>query len=792
MRNNSRSALQVLRRFTLLLGLALVASGASAQEMQHVIVKTSGSRSVLRQTIQAMGGHIDIEYENVSAVAATVPVRVALALRAVTDFKIIKDVQITLPKPPSLRGRPALAQVDETGAQVVDLSDAIGKTPGSPADFAFNNKIIRANVLQNAGDLGQGVAVGVIDTGVANNPAKVQSLAGSVIGGESFLPNDPVKSATSTKNDFHGTWVGSMIAGHAIFFFSKAGCTGPSVQFNSPNSVIDGALFNLPGTLGVPMIGVAPAAKLYALKVFPSTGAGTPTSVVIAAMDRALTIKKNFLAGKPSVPVSGSGTEDDPFVFDSLNLQVLNLSLGGPEIFAGRGMDDIISNELTNAGIVVSIAAGNAGPSGASIGSPGSGLNALTMGSTLTPTHDRILQDVLACQANGQGAIGFGLLYHPTNFDQVSFFSSRGPSADGRVTVGAVTAGENNFAQAANGGLFFVSGTSFATPTGAGAAALLIAATPRASAKEIRNALIRGANDDLLSEHSTPFDRGGGYLDLVRSLQRLQNDPEVDDSTLINTFTPSVGENLDGADVETTNIRPGKTISGSARLRPGDRKEFFIRIPKNVGSITLNANVTPLSPPSQQNQIFGDDAILALHEAKMTGGDADDYHIPPAFLVGPASVTIPDPEPGFARFTAQGDWTNAGRVSTDFTMTATLKAEPDVKFKGVIADGQNLFIPFNVPAGLSKATFELTWEHDWTHYPTNDLDLMLIDPNGNLNFDGATLNGRERAVVKNPTPGQWTLAIVGFSVFGPAPQGDGTTPTPPGTDEFKAEIFLTP
>jgi len=30
---------QVLHRFTLLVGLALVASGASAQEMQHVIVK---------------------------------------------------------------------------------------------------------------------------------------------------------------------------------------------------------------------------------------------------------------------------------------------------------------------------------------------------------------------------------------------------------------------------------------------------------------------------------------------------------------------------------------------------------------------------------------------------------------------------------------------------------------------------------------------------------------------------------------------------------------------------------
>jgi len=186
----------------------------------------------------------------------------------------------------------------------------------------------------------------------------------------------------------------------------------------------------------------------------------------------------------------------------------------------------------------------------------------------------------------------------------VSYFSSRGPSADGRVTVGAVTAGENNFAQAANGGLFFISGTSFAAPTGAGAAALLIAATPRASAKEIRNALIRGANDDLLSEHSTPFDRGW-RLSRPRAIpQAAAKDPEVDDSTFINAFTSSVGENLDNADVETTKIAPGETISGSAKLRPGDRKEFFIRIPKNVGSVTLNANVTPLSPPSQQNHIL--------------------------------------------------------------------------------------------------------------------------------------------------------------------------------------------
>ena len=785
---------QVVHRFTLLLSLVLVAFGASAQEVQHLIVKTTGSRTALKQTIQAMGGHIDYEYQNVPAVAASMSPQAALALRGVTNFHIIKDYDLSVPDSPSLRN-PTPAQVDATRAQVVDLSQAIAKTPKSPADYSFNNTIIRANVLQNAGDFGQGVVVGVIDTGVANNPAKVPSLAGSVIGGEDFLSTDPVPSATSTKNGLHGTWVGGMIASHVIFFFPNTDCLPLSIQFNSPSSVIDGALFNLPGFLGVPVIGVAPAAKLYAFKVFPSTGGGTRSSTVIAAMDRALTIKKNFLAGMPVVPVSGSGTEDDPFVFNSLNIQVLNLSLGGPEIFAGRNAEDILSDQLVDAGIVVSIAAGNSGPSGTTTQSPGTGLDALTMGATLTPTHDRIFADWFTCriQKKGPSAIGTGLLFHPTDFDQVAFFSSRGPTPDGRVNVGAVTAGTSNFAQGADGGLYFISGTSFAAPTGAGAAALLAAAVPNASATEIRNALIRGANDDLLSEHSTPFDRGGGYLDLVRALERLQDDKAVDDSTPVNFFSGSVEENLAHVGIEPLEVDPGGTISRSASLRPGDRKEFYVRIPKNAGSVTLNlTDVTPLSPPSEQNLLFGDDLIVAVHQAKMTGGAGGEYAVPPTSVSAPASVTIPNPEPGFMRVTLTGDSTNAGRISAKFTMTATLRAQPTVAFDGVIADGQNLFVPFTVPAGLSQATFELTWEHDWTHYPTNDLDLVLVDPKGNLNFDGATLNGRERAVIKNPMAGQWTLVIIGFSVFGHAPQGDGTTPTPAGTDEFNVQIFLNP
>jgi len=119
-----------------------------------------------------------------------------------------------------------------------------------------------------------------------------------------------------------------------------------------------------------------------------------------------------------------------------LESQVLNLTWVCPEIFAGRGMDDIISNELTNAGIVVFDCQRQRRSVGSSLG-PGQRPERADHGPPHSPTHDRILQDFLALPANGRCAIGLGLRYHPTNFDQVSFFSSRGPVPDGRVTVGA-------------------------------------------------------------------------------------------------------------------------------------------------------------------------------------------------------------------------------------------------------------------------------------------------------------------------------------------------------------------
>jgi hypothetical protein len=579
-----------------------------------------------------------------------------------------------------------------------------------------------------------------------------------------------------------------MIAGHAAFLFPNTSCLARSVRIHAVDSILDAAPLGFPGSSVIPMIGVAPAAKIYALKVFPSDGAGAPSSRIIAAMDRVITMKKNFLAGMPSAPVSGTGTEDDPFVFNSLDIQVANMSLGGPTIFAGGALEDVLTQQMLSVGITPTISAGNEGPAGLSTGSPSTGRGSLTMAAANTPAHERILRDQPSAAKPTVCRLGRGLLYRPNNTIQTAFFSSRGPTADGRVGVDLTTAGFANFVQGANGGLALVAGTSFAAPTAAGAAALLRRAVLSASATQIRNALIVGGNRRVLGDNSTRFDQGRGFLDVLASVNFLRSG-DVSDQIVINEFSDEVKENVEAVGLETRKIEPGETIHSQAlNLVPGQRREFIVEIPKNVGSVQINlTSVAPELPPAQQNRIFGDDVIFSVHQAKTSAfGDYPIFD----FFNEPASFTIDNPEPGFMRVTFTGDWTNAGRVSAEFMMTATLTSTPTFRREGTIADGQILVIPFNVPAGVNEAAFELTWKHDWSAYPTNDLDLILVDPDGTFNFDGATLNGLERAVVKKPRAGTWLILVDGFTVFGKIEDEEEVDEKATRTDKFRVHVFL--
>src|SRR6185295_407210 len=92
--------------------------------------------------------------------------------------------------------------------------------------------------------------------------------------------------------------------------------------------------------------------------------------------------------------------------------------------------------------------------------------------------------------------------------------------------------------------------------------------------------------------------------------------------------------------------------------------------------------------------------------------------------------------------------------------------------KGEIEDGQLLQIPIDIPPGVKLAEFLLSWSADWGNYPTNDIDLVLFDPQLNPFTTGATLNLPEHVEVQNPAAGTWYAVINGFDL-------------PAGTDKFR-------
>jgi hypothetical protein len=769
---------------SLLLLSALLAHAAGSR---RVIIYSSGSRQELKQRVQALGGKVQREFDNVTAVSATVPEGALSALHAVAGYKVRKSAAVLAPVTRGPRGLAGQVRVASAGHLKFDQATIIKNAQTKPSDYLFNNALINAAGLQAAGYLGQDAIVAIIDSGTANNPDVVFSLDGAVIGGESFVPSseDPVTSATSTKNGDHGTWVGTMIAGNTAFLLPNTSCLARSVQFNAPDSIFDGTPYGYAGYQVLPLVGVAPAAKLYALKVFPSTGDSAADDRIIAAMDRAITLKKNFLAGKPSVPVSGSGTEDDPYVYDSLNIQVVNMSLGGPTQAAGRDVEDLLAQQMLKVGITLATSAGNAGPALLTTGSPSTGLGSISSAAADVPAHERIYWDVAGASSC---AVGLGALARPTDTIQTAYFSSRGPTADGRVGVDVTSAGYFNFVQSADGSLSLVAGTSFTAPTVAGAAALLRSALPKASAIETRNALVLGANPRVLDDKSGAVEQGAGYLDVARSLDLLQRRKVSNRLPAFPFYFGEVGLNALKFGIVPSFLFPGVPLKFNVKnVLPGETREFLVRVGAGRSQVQVSINsVTPKLSADQQNQLFGDDIFFAVHQAKTSSFGEGDYPIQD-FVGSPATYTIDDPEPGYMRVVIMGDWTNAGPVAASVTLTASNVGTPVFSRSRKIAEGDQHSYTLNVPSGWTSLHAELTWDNDWSHYPTNDLDLILIDPNGNVNIDGATLNGREIADIPSPTPGQWTVVVDGFDIFGKL-LDDGSE-RGPQTDVYRLTVY---
>jgi hypothetical protein len=182
--------------------------------------------------------------------------------------------------------------------------------------------------------------------------------------------------------------------------------------------------------------------------------------------------------------------------------------------------------------------------------------------------------------------------------------------------------------------------------------------------------------------------------------------------------------------------------------------------------------VTNIVPEGPQNLLFGDDLIVMGVDAP-TSFAVHRIENPPGsqgvFINADSTFVIDRPQTGLVRVAIQGDWTNGGRISANLTVERHRRPPMLPSAAGVIS--QDDMIPYYVDIPTAgEVSLELFWLQNWGRYPTNDLDLFVLDPAGNVVRDaggripGATLNSPERVTLTNPVAGRWTLVVSGFAV----------------------------
>jgi hypothetical protein len=770
-----------------------------AEGDEALIVQCTRPCALVIAAVAAAGGVVTQQYQYVDAIAARVPKSALPALLSVAGTDAVrKDVEIAQPKPSELADVSGQLAVP----QVLDPAAAAAVSALQPANYNYNLAFTNVKDLHAAGKFGQNVVVAVIDSGTANvrdtNPAlNLPALSDSVIGGETFVPpaQDSL-SATHRENGSHGTMTAEMVAAHANFLFSRTGRLVQALKLYAPGSAIDCTDTTFPPTMCpptasiVPMTGLAFGARIYAMKVFPASGGGSPESRVMTAMERAITLRRNYNASGTNVIASGTGTESDPFVYSALKIDVVNMSLGGPTLFAGRSDQDQLTLAMLDAGITVVTSAGNDGPPAMTGGSPGTGFGSLTVGAASTAVHERVLRDV-------QFGTGVGADYRPTTHTQTAYFSARGPTADGRLDPDIIANAFASYVHAyvaltAQGAVvdcrepgavpgscaprvLFASGTSFSGPTVAGGAAVLRGAHPTKSATQIRNALQRSADPNEVGDDSTRIDQGNGVIDVSAADARLMSgrvssqvpdlpvDDHDDDEDGLGAGGKSVLRNVQRAGFDIVRFRGNSYSAKILNLKPGEVAQIFVPSDFLTSKLIVQIHdVDPELPIDQQNQIFGDDILFQIADAPTSTLVDRGF----GFVADAATVEVPNPQIGLVRVAIMGDWTNAGRVSARVTITRKQKFDGLPTTVAIIEQDETDFVEVDVPAGASKAVFEVAWKQNWARYPTNDLDLVLIDPAGHINDSGASFNSPERVEIANPTPGRWTAAIIGFTIHG--------------------------
>lgn len=747
----------------LMVGLLAAPAGAGSKAAQPelsgphvgVIVHTAKPYEKVVQAIEEFGGTVTIQYENVDGLAAQIPVVALGALAQVRGVdRIERDTVVQLPA--GVETELTARELPKGDGELINTADLGGFAPD--LYYSYLSGVTGAQDTWDDANYGSESLVAVIDTGT---DASHGCLEGRVIKGPDFSTDQgsAYEGSTLSTNHYHGTFVGGVIASSCAIGVPGSVPLGQVLMQDLPSN----AWFDDNGTVVVPLLGMAPASEIYAVKVFPHTGAGAANSIIEQAIDHVISKK---LSGE-------------------LDIDVLNMSLGGGALFDGSTLEEQLIDAATAAGITVVVSAGNEGPAPNSGGSPGTADTALTVGAASDPVHTRIYWDYFA-------DFGQGIAMYPTEEIRVSDFSGRGPTGDGRAEPDVLATGVMNFSLFPGNRFGWGSGTSFSAPTVAGEAALLNSwaevNNPKIGPDQIRNAIKSGAVS--IGDEWSYAAQGSGYVNVPNALALLESGhvrnglnlrhDQLQPNTMLgssNTVTETVTlgparthDWVFEVDENTTEVRVDVDVDGTIDPGPGaipNSFELYVKSAKRGGTdyIIDSANVF-----GDGWVTVGDSAVdwsAAVHPFACNGFDLGGGELTPADCPNWPM------EPGLMKVTLEGDWTNnADALTATVTITRTQKPRSSNAGGITLTSGQDDFGVFavTIPDGTTQVQFDLAWKHNWSLFPTNDLDLLFVSPNSYPFFDfryldGATLNSPERQIIMDPEPGTWYVLVNGYAVW---------------------------
>jgi subtilisin family serine protease len=261
-----------------LTALALVcglAATLAAEGKRSVLIRAAKPYDRLVAAIERAGGTVTHKYKFVDGIAAEIPESALPAIaKLVGPDNIARDEMLHMPAADHARtGSPYELSADVEW--VLDAGTVTAAAEQLPDNYDFNRTLNGLDPLAAAGHMGSGMIVAIIDSGY--RPQFTHVAPGRIIGpGFSFVPGEP--DAIHENNTPHGTQVAGFVASATGFCVNAASRWVQVAEFYGQAIVHPACGANR----AIFMTGSAPAASIVPFKIFPFSGAGSPTSRTIA------------------------------------------------------------------------------------------------------------------------------------------------------------------------------------------------------------------------------------------------------------------------------------------------------------------------------------------------------------------------------------------------------------------------------------------------------------------------------------------------------------------------------